>query len=106
MGRGVGCVRNRLAAEKLAREAHDSNAYPRKQGRSTENRERKTRSETISRAPKEKAAVTKSRYDYDVKDKPYLADFLRQTSKSMSVQDLFKLGRRQSRLRFAHLIAG
>ena len=34
--------------------------------------------------------MTKSRHDDDVKDKPYLADLLRESSGSASVEDLFK----------------
>jgi len=34
--------------------------------------------------------MTKSRYDKDVKGLPYLADLLRQTGGSASVEDLFR----------------
>jgi type I restriction enzyme S subunit len=53
-------------------------------------RARKPRSDIVPRAPRERAAMTKSRYDNDVRNKPYLADLLRQTAASGSVDDLFK----------------
>jgi type I restriction enzyme S subunit len=53
-------------------------------------RARKSRSDIAPRAPRERAAMTKSRYDNDVRNKPYLADLLRQTAGSGSVEDLFK----------------
>lgn len=43
-----------------------------------------------SRAPKEAAAVTKSRQDEDVKGKPYLADHLRHLGSSTTAEMLFK----------------
>ena len=42
------------------------------------------------RAPKEKAAMTKSRNDEDVKQKPYLANLLRKAGGVASVEDLFR----------------
>jgi type I restriction enzyme S subunit len=42
------------------------------------------------RAPREKAAMTKSRNDEDVKYKPYLADLLRRTGGNAEVEELFK----------------
>jgi type I restriction enzyme S subunit len=53
-------------------------------------RARKPRSDIVPRAPRERAAMTKSRYDDDVRNRPYLADLLRQTTDSGSVEDLFK----------------
>ncbi len=43
-----------------------------------------------SRAPKEAAAVTKSRQDEDVKGKPYLADHLRRLGSPTTAEALFK----------------
>ena len=43
-----------------------------------------------SRAPKEAAAVTKSRQDKDVKGKPYLADHLRRLGSPTTAEVLFK----------------
>jgi type I restriction enzyme, S subunit len=51
---------------------------------------RSTTSNLVPRAPREKAIMTKNRYDDDVKDKPYLASRLRQMGKSASVEELFK----------------
>lgn len=45
---------------------------------------------TVPRAPRERAAMTKSRQDDDVKNKPYLADILRESGSSASVEDLFQ----------------
>ncbi len=42
------------------------------------------------RAPKKKAAMTKSRFDQDVLGKPYLASFLKGSKRSLSAEDLFK----------------
>jgi type I restriction enzyme S subunit len=53
-------------------------------------RGRRSRRGIVPRAPRERAAMTKSRYDDDVRYKPYLADLLRQTTGSGSVEDLFK----------------
>ena len=44
----------------------------------------------VPRAPKEKAAMTKSRYDDDVQHKPYLAGLLREAGGIASVEDLFR----------------
>jgi type I restriction enzyme, S subunit len=52
--------------------------------------ERRSRGTGAPIAPREKAAMTKSRNDDDVKDKPYLADLLRQSDDSTSIEDLFK----------------
>jgi type I restriction enzyme S subunit len=48
------------------------------------------RKASVPKAPREKAVMTKSRQDEDVKDKPYLADIIRQTGGSWKVEDLFK----------------
>jgi type I restriction enzyme S subunit len=50
----------------------------------------KPRSDIKSRAPRERADMTKSRYDDDVKNKPYLADLLRRMAGAVTVEDLFK----------------
>jgi type I restriction enzyme S subunit len=42
------------------------------------------------RAPREKAAMTKSRYDDDVNEKPYLATLLKKLGTSTNVEELFK----------------
>jgi type I restriction enzyme S subunit len=42
------------------------------------------------RAPREKAAMTKSRHDDDVNGKPYLAGLLRAISNSATVEELFR----------------
>jgi type I restriction enzyme S subunit len=42
------------------------------------------------RAPKKKAAMTKSRFDEDVQGKPYLAGFLKGSKKNLTAEDLFK----------------
>jgi type I restriction enzyme S subunit len=44
----------------------------------------------VPHAPKEKAAMTKSRYDNDVQHKPYLAGLLREAGGIASVEDLFR----------------
>jgi len=49
-----------------------------------------TRQVRASRAPKEAAAVTKSRQDEDVKGKPYLADHLRRLGSPTTAEALFK----------------
>jgi type I restriction enzyme S subunit len=51
---------------------------------------RPPRPTTLPRAPREKAAMTKSRYDEDVKDKPYLAGLLREAGGTESVDELFR----------------
>jgi type I restriction enzyme S subunit len=43
-----------------------------------------------TRALRKKAVMTKSRFDDDVQDKPYLAGFLKDSKKSLSAEDLFK----------------
>jgi type I restriction enzyme S subunit len=53
-------------------------------------RGRKSRDSSTPRAPKEAAAMTKSRQDDDVKEKPYLAGLLRQAGGVASTEDLFK----------------
>src|SRR5258708_903297 len=53
-------------------------------------RSRRLRDPSTPGAPREKATMTKSRHDDDVKDRPYLADFLRQMSRPATVEDLFK----------------
>lgn len=45
---------------------------------------------TVPSAPRRKAAMTKSRYDDDVKEKPYLANLLRQFGGGARAEDLFK----------------
>jgi type I restriction enzyme S subunit len=42
------------------------------------------------RAPKKKAAMTKSRFDKDVQGKPYLAGFMKGSKKNLSVEELFR----------------
>jgi type I restriction enzyme S subunit len=54
-------------------------------------RVRKPRHDMTPRAPRERTAMTKSRYDNDVKEMPYLADLLRQTGGPASAEDLFRL---------------
>jgi type I restriction enzyme, S subunit len=56
----------------------------------TVRRQRKLPTERVPRAPREKAAMTKSRYDDDVLYKPYLADLLREAGGTTSVDDLFR----------------
>lgn len=53
-------------------------------------RQRKPRGETTIRAPREKAAMTKSRFDDDVKGKPYLAGLLREADSPVTAEELFK----------------
>ena len=48
------------------------------------------KTDTLPRAPREKAAMTKSRHDDDVRDKPYLANFLKKMGRPTSVEELFK----------------
>ena len=43
-----------------------------------------------TKASKEKATMTKSRYDDDVKDQPYLANLLKKAKKRPSAEELFK----------------
>ncbi len=50
----------------------------------------KSRRDITPRAHREGAAMTKSRDDDDVRNKPYLADLLRETDGSANVEDLFK----------------
>lgn len=45
---------------------------------------------SVPKVPREKAAMTKSRQDEDVKNKPYLAEIIRQSGGSAKVEDLFK----------------
>lgn len=51
---------------------------------------RQTRAPRATRAPKESAAMTKSRQDDDVKGKPYLAGHLRRLGEPVAAQVLFK----------------
>jgi type I restriction enzyme, S subunit len=44
----------------------------------------------VPKSPREKAAMTKSQQDEDVKNKPYLADIIRQAGGLSKVEDLFK----------------
>lgn len=53
-------------------------------------RREKTYTAKPTSIPKEKARMAKSRYDIDVKGKPYLANLLREAGGSASVEDLFK----------------
>jgi type I restriction enzyme, S subunit len=48
------------------------------------------RKASVPKAPREKAVMTKSRQDEDVKNKPYLANIIRQAGGSSEVEDLFK----------------
>lgn len=52
---------------------------------------RQPRAPRAARAPKESAAMTKSRQDDDVKDKPYLAGHLRRLGKPAAAQALFQV---------------
>lgn len=45
---------------------------------------------SVPKTPREKAVMTKSRQDEDVKNKPYLANIIRQAGGSAKVGDLFK----------------
>jgi type I restriction enzyme, S subunit len=56
----------------------------------TAKRGRKLPTTRVPRAPKEKAAMTKSRRDDDVQHKPYLAGLLREAGGIASVEDLFR----------------
>lgn len=49
------------------------------------------RKATAPRPPREKTAMTKSRQDDDVKNKPYLADMIRKVGGASTVEELFKL---------------
>ena len=51
---------------------------------------KKPRQARTPHAPKEAAAMTKSRQDEDVKDKPYLADHLRRLATATTAEELFK----------------
>jgi type I restriction enzyme S subunit len=55
-----------------------------------EKQTKKPRQARTPRAPKEAAAMTKSRQDDDVKDKPYLADHLRCVGGATTAEVLFK----------------
>jgi type I restriction enzyme S subunit len=48
------------------------------------------RKASVPKTPREKAVMTKSRQDEDVKNKPYLANIIRQAGGSSEVEDLFK----------------
>lgn len=48
------------------------------------------RKASVPKAPREKAVMTKSRQDEDVKNMPYLASIIRQAGGSSKVEDLFK----------------
>ncbi len=52
---------------------------------------RRGRKATAQRAPREKTAMTKSRQDDEVKDKPYLAEMIRKVGGASTVEELFKL---------------
>ena len=51
---------------------------------------KKPRQARTPQAPKEATAMTKSRQDEDVKDKPYLADHLRRLATATTAEELFK----------------
>jgi len=53
-------------------------------------RKRKPQSSDLPRAPRERAAMTKSRLDQDVMHQPYLAKHLRDAGGSAKVEDLFR----------------
>jgi type I restriction enzyme S subunit len=53
-------------------------------------RKRKPRSSDVPRAPRQRAAMTKSRLDQDVMHQPYLAKHLRDAGGSAKVEDLFR----------------
>ncbi len=53
------------------------------------NESRRARATSAPKSPREKAAMTKSRQDDDVKNKPYLADIIRRVGGSMDVEKLF-----------------
>jgi type I restriction enzyme S subunit len=53
-------------------------------------RKRKPRSSNLPRAPRQRAAMTKSRLDQDVMHQPYLAKHLRDAGGSAKVEDLFR----------------
>lgn len=50
---------------------------------------KRTRKASTPKAPREKAVMTKSRQDEDVKNKPYLANIIREAGGSSKVEDLF-----------------
>jgi type I restriction enzyme, S subunit len=52
--------------------------------------ERKPTLKLSNRTSKEKTVMAKSRFDVDVKDKPYLASLLREVGGNTKVEDLFK----------------
>lgn len=54
------------------------------------NQSKTPRQVRASRAPKEAAAVTKSRQDENIKGKPYLADHLRRLGSPITADVLFK----------------
>ena len=59
-------------------------------GQPTAKRGRKPPATRVPRAPKEKAAMTKSRQDDDVQHKPYLAGLLREAGGIARVEELFR----------------
>ncbi|MDI2076694.1 MULTISPECIES: restriction endonuclease subunit S [Bradyrhizobium] len=65
-----------------------SNAARRQQAQSQPKRGRKA---SLPKTPREKAVMTKSRQDEDVRYKPYLANIIRQAGGSSNVEDLFKI---------------
>jgi type I restriction enzyme S subunit len=48
------------------------------------------RKASVPKSPREKAIMTKSRQDEDVKNKPYLANIIREAGGSSDVEDVFK----------------
>lgn len=60
-------------------------------GASVQPKVRKPRQAGAPRAPKETAAMTKSRQDHDVKDQPYLAAHLRRLGVPATAEALFKV---------------
>ena len=72
-------------ASELLKRIHTAGIENPKQGRG-----RSARNITTPRIPREKAAMTKSRQDNDVKEKPYLADLLKDIGRRASIEELFK----------------
>lgn len=50
---------------------------------------KRSRKASAPKAPREKAVMTKSRQDEDVKNRPYLANIIREAGGSSKVEDLF-----------------
>jgi type I restriction enzyme S subunit len=58
-------------------------------GQQAQSKPKRGRRASVPKAPREKAVMTKSRQDEDVKNKPYLADIIREAGGSSKVEDLF-----------------